>query len=156
MIKFAQALNRLVFRLTLTAFTVSVAIITVQIVLRYVFNFGLIGGEELARYLNIFMALLGSSIVFLEDSHPRFETLFEMLPDRYRNWLAFFFTALTSLFLALLAWQGIGLCVFAWEDFTSALGIRWTFPYLAIPVGAVLMLFQVIVRYRIDYHTDRE
>jgi len=146
MIKFAEKLNRLVLALALTALAVSILIIMVQIVLRYVFSYSLAWGEELARYLNITMVLLGSSIVILEDTHPRIDTLHLALPPRYRRALSDFFTVLTSIFLIVLIWQGIGLCLFAWDDFTSALQIRWTFPYLSIPVGGALMLVQLWAR----------
>lgn len=128
-------------------FIVSFSIISIQVGLRYLLSYGLVWGEELARYLNIFIVLLGASVVILEDGHPRIETIYEMLPLKAQKVIGFVFNGLTLLLLVFLIHQGILLCVFSWNDYTAALRIRWTFPYLSIPLGAGLMLIQLINRW---------
>lgn len=147
MVKFGNKLNRLVLNVTIIIFSVSFAIITLQVFLRYIFNYSLPWGEELSRYLNIYMVLLGASVVIFEDNHPRIETLYESLPVKYQKWLTIVLNLITITFLVVLIWQGISLCIFAWSDFTSALRIKWTYPYLCIPIGAALMLAQLIIRW---------
>ena len=68
--KAARKINGIVLKVIGAGFILSLAIISLQVFLRYLFNYSLPWGEELARYLNIFVVLLGSSVVFAEDAHP--------------------------------------------------------------------------------------
>lgn len=146
--KAAEKINRIVLKVVAAGFILSLAIISLQVFLRYLFNYSLPWGEELARYLNIFVVLLGSSVVFAEDEHPRIETFYEALGARWQRILNELSRILISGFLVVLVWQGISLCLFSWEDYTSALRVRWTFPYLCIPLGGILMLFQLLFNRR--------
>lgn len=142
-----NATNKIVLAIVYAGFIVSFSVITIQVGLRYLLSYGLVWGEELARHLNIFIVFLGASVVILEDTHPRIETIFEMLPQKMQKVIGFIFNGLTLLLLVFLIQQGISLCLFSWDDYTSALRIRWTFPYLSIPIGGAVMLIQLINRW---------
>ena len=59
-----------------------------------------------------------------------------MLSQRWQRIFNAASKALITGFLVVLIWQGVSLCLFSWEDYTSALRVRWTFPYLCIPLEA--------------------
>ncbi len=145
-----DGINRIVLLIVYAGFIISFSIISVQVGLRYLLSYGLVWGEELARYLNIFIVLLGASVVVLEDVHPRIETIFEMLPQKAQRVIGLLFNFLIMVLLVFIIQQGISLCIFSWDDYTSAMRIRWTFPYLSIPIGGGLMLIQLLNRWMRD------
>jgi TRAP-type C4-dicarboxylate transport system permease small subunit len=120
--------------------------IFMQVILRYVFNTGFSWTEELARYLMIYISLIGSSIALQNKEHPRVEMLFEVFPAKVKAGLEFFFDILILVFLIVLFWQGIENARFGLDTRTPALQILWVWPYAAVPLGAVLMIMQLLVR----------
>jgi len=149
--KSLEAIDQFMHLLTCTMFLVSFATISAQVFLRYVFKYGLPWGEELARYLNIFVILLGSGLVIREEGHPRIDIFYELFSQKWQKIIGSFFSLLVIVFLVILIWQGISLCIFSWNDFTPALRIRRTYPYLSLPLGGLFMLFHQLVKWRNSY-----
>ena len=117
--------------------------LVVQVVLRYGFSYSLPWPEEASRYLMIWIVMLAGSLLVKDDQLVRVDFLDHLWPE---NWLVYR-NAIFRLFLAgllvALAWEGWGQAIFAWHRTTTALQISWFWPYLAVPVGAVLMLFHM-------------
>ena len=63
--------------ITLTAFT---AIVVMQVVARYLLNSPLTWSEQVARYLFIWMIMLGTPLLFRMKGHIVFDLLFNKLP----------------------------------------------------------------------------
>ncbi len=121
------------------------AILFIQVVLRYVFLFSLPWPEEAARYLMIWVVMLGGSLLVKDEQLVAVDFFDKIWPRKlllYRNVV---FRLLLAVMLGVLFWQGIGLATFSANRTTTALEISWFWPYLAIPVGAGLMLFHMIV-----------
>jgi TRAP-type C4-dicarboxylate transport system permease small subunit len=118
--------------------------IFMQVILRYVFNTGFSWTEELARYLVIYISLIGSSIVLKNKDHPRVEMVYELFPPKAKACLDFLFNILILAFLIVLFWQGIENTRFGLDTRTPALQILWAWPYAAVPLGAILMIIQLL------------
>jgi TRAP-type C4-dicarboxylate transport system permease small subunit len=118
--------------------------IFMQVILRYVFNTGFSWTEELARYLMIYLSLIGSSIVLQNKDHPRVEMIYESFPQKVKTGLDFLFNLLILAFLIVLFWQGIENTRFGLDTRTPALQILWAWPYAAVPLGAILMIIQLL------------
>lgn len=149
--KSLEAIDKFMRLLMYTMFLVSFATISIQVLLRYVFKYGLPWGEELARYLNIFVVLLGAGLVIREEGHPRIDIFYELFSQKWQKIIGSFFSLLVIVFLMIVIWQGISLCIFSWNDFTPALRIRRTYPYLSLPVGGLFMLFHQLLKWRNSY-----
>ena len=149
--KSLEAIDKFMRLLASAMFLVSFATISAQVFLRYMFKYGLPWGEELARYLNIFVILLGSGLVIREEGHPRIDIFYELFSQKWQKIIGSFFSLLVIVFLVILIWQGISLCIFSWNDFTPALRIRRTYPYLSLPLGGLFMLFHQLVKWRNSY-----
>ncbi len=120
-------------------------ILFVQVVLRYVFLYSLPWPEEASRYLMIWAVMLGGSILVKDEQLVTVDFLDNFWSPKllvYRNIL---FRLLLAVLLAILLWYGVDLATFSMNRTTTALQISWFWPYLAIPVGAALMLFHMIV-----------
>jgi TRAP-type transport system small permease protein len=121
------------------------AILFIQVVLRYVFTASLPWPEEAARYLMIWVVMLGGSLLIKDDQLVTVDFFDKLWPRRilaYRNAL---FRLLLAGLLGVLFWQGVDLATFSANRVTAALQISWFWPYLAVPVGAGLMLFHMLV-----------
>ena len=110
---------------------VLVAVIILNVVLRYVFSQGMIELEELQWYLYSIGWLIGLSYTFTFDGHVRVDVLHEMLPYVGKLWFELF--GLLFLFLpfviAVIIW-GLPFVELSWttnERSTSANGLpaRW-------------------------------
>lgn len=120
-------------------------ILFVQVILRYVFLYSLPWPEEASRYLMIWAVMLGGSILVKDEQLVTVDFLDSFWSPRllvYRNIL---FRLLLAVLLATLLWYGVDLATFSMNRTTTALQISWFWPYLAIPVGAALMLFHMLV-----------
>ena len=137
-------MNRLSEYTTIILLMIAGLSIFMQVILRYLFNTGFSWTEELARYLMIYLSLIGSSIVLKNQDHPRVEMIYESFPQKVKTCLDFLFDFLILAFLLVLFWQGIENTRFGFETRTPALQILWAWPYAAIPLGAFLMIIQLL------------
>jgi TRAP-type C4-dicarboxylate transport system permease small subunit len=127
---------------TLIAFVAFILIL--QVVLRYIFMFSLPWPEEAARYAMIWVVLLMGSVL-MRDRELVTVDFFDRLWSRkiilYRNLI---YRVLLLAVLYVLFKEGLSQAVAGWRMRTTALEMRWFWPYLSIPVGAGLMIVQMI------------
>jgi TRAP-type C4-dicarboxylate transport system permease small subunit len=116
-----------------------------QILFRYVFKISAPWTEEAARYLMIWMALLAAGLAFKNGEHFNIDFLTSRLTPRLQATLSLWMSLITGLFI---------LCIILWGTpfakmgfFTIAPGLQITMflPYLAVPVGGVIMLLNLIL-----------
>lgn len=123
------------------AFTLLIA---VSVFLRYGLSRGLDWTEELGRYLMIWMGFLGASLALRNGAHVGVDMLRNALPPPLRRVVILVGSLLVFGFFAMVAQQGIRLVRMVWPQESLVLPISMFWPYLAIPVGAVLMLLQLV------------
>lgn len=128
----------------LMLFSVAV-ILFLQVVLRYVFGFSLPWPEEAARYLMIWIVMLSGSLLVKDEQLVSVDFF-----DKFwsRKWLVYrnaLFRLMLCMLLGMLAWYGLDSAMSSIHRTTTALRISWFWPYLAIPVGAVLMLLHMVM-----------
>jgi len=121
------------------------AILFVQVVLRYVFLYSLPWPEEAARYLMIWAVMLGGSLLVKDEQLVAVDFFDKLWSPRWLVYRNVLFRLLLAVLLAVLLWQGIDLATYSANRTTVALQVSWFWPYLAIPVGAGLMLFHMLV-----------
>jgi len=118
--------------------------LVVQVVLRFSFSYSLPWPEEASRYLMIWVVMLTASRLVRYNELVRVDFLDALWPPRllvYRNLL--FRLVMVAMF-SLMAYQGWLQAEFAWPRQTAATQLSWFWPYLAIPVGCVLVVLQLI------------
>ncbi|MEZ5844380.1 MAG: TRAP transporter small permease [Hyphomicrobiaceae bacterium] len=119
------------------------AILFIQVVLRYVFNSSLPWPEEASRYAMIWVTMLAGSLLVRDEQLISVDFFDRYWPQgwlRYRN---AFFRLLLAVMLGVLFWNGLDQAMFNAFRQTATLEISWFWPYLAIPVGAALMLLNM-------------
>jgi TRAP-type C4-dicarboxylate transport system permease small subunit len=107
---------------------------------RYVFNHSFVWAEELSRYMMIWVGFLGSGLVLRVGAHLAVDVFQDLLPLRAAQTLRVGVVAvLAGAFIAMF-WLGAQYVAFAWGQETPVLNWNFGLVYLAIPIGAVLML----------------
>ena len=118
-------------------------IVMLQIIFRFVIFIPLPWSEELARYLMIWTGMVGSFVALREGRHIGVTMVVDRLPPRAATWVSVFVQAATILFLVILAQQGLALTLVNLSQLSPAMRIPMFYPYLAVPVGAALMIVEL-------------
>lgn len=120
------------------------AVVSTVVIARYMFNVGIFWGEELARYLMIYMALLGAAVALRTDQHPRLTIVLLMLPPRWQRIVAMLTKLLLLVAILVLFWQGLDIALEEGVMRTPSLRITYFWVFLALPLGAAAMFIQLI------------
>lgn len=138
-------LRRALEAVTTLQFIALVAVILLQVIVRYVIKIPLVWTEEFVRFTLVWLVLLSSALVMDRGEHIEIDLLDRYLPPALRRWRAAIVALLSAVFLLVLARQGF---TFMQRGFAVSpamrLPLRWV--YAAIPVGAVLMLVFLAAR----------
>ena len=117
-----------------------------QVVLRYVFATGLDWGEELGRYVSVFLTFLGASVGVKHGTHFSVEALVRALPYRISHWVRALAGLLTALLFATVVWYG-------WVHTTrlrgfgvssASLRIPMWIPYAPIPIFSAILAIRFL------------
>lgn len=125
--------------------------ILIQIFFRFVVYRPVPWSEELARYLMIWMGMLGSVIALRKGRHIGVTFLVDKLPARAHKFIVNLVRLIIIGFMAIIGWEGLGLAIFNATQLSAAMEIPMTIPYLAIPVGATMMIVDLIAELFQEY-----
>ena len=119
-------------------------LVFVNVVCRYVFNFSLIWVEELTRYMMVWLGFLGSGLVLRFGAHVAVDVFQDLLPPQQAKALRAAIVVLLGMTFIAMAWLGVRYVAFAWGQETAVLNWSTGAIYLAVPIGAVLMLAHLL------------
>ena len=123
-----------------------VVLIAMQVCFRYVLNEPLAWTEEVARHLMVWSALLGAAVAYRRKGHLGMDILVTHLPRRWQRLVEVVLQVLSIGFFGILVIHGIPLVERTMRQLSSAIRIPMGYIYLAIPVGAALILLFAIER----------
>ncbi|HTQ01037.1 MAG TPA: TRAP transporter small permease [Casimicrobiaceae bacterium] len=121
------------------------AMITLEVVSRYVFSFSIYFVNAAARLLLVWFFTLGAGIAMRHGAHVGFELLLSALPWRARRAVVLAGLGCTAVFCVEMIYAGIVAAGPAWSQSEPGLGISLLWPMLAIPVGFALLLYHTAV-----------
>ena len=125
---------------------VSVCVVFLQVVMRYVFQNSLTWSEELARYIFLWQCWIGASFAVKKGSHIRVE----ILPNKFAGKKKVIFEVIITLiwfsFTIFLAYTGTWITthVFNSGQLSPAMRIPMGYAYASVPVGCFLMIVHLI------------
>jgi TRAP-type transport system small permease protein len=129
----------------------SVAVMTIttllQVAFRYVLNDPLVWSEELARYLFVWVALVGAGAAMRTGGHFGLDLFYRKLPTAGRAGVAMLISAVIAVFAATLLVYGVRETIQASVQLAPSLQIRMHWAYAAMPVGATLMLWHLLAHW---------
>lgn len=126
-------------------FTVIICTVFLQVVARYVFNSPPAWSEELARYCQVWMVLLTSSICIRKGSHLAVDYLTHYLNNNLKKWLAVFSHVLILLYIGAILYFGFVLLEVGEFQFSPAMEIKMSYMYLVFPIAYSLMFIEAVL-----------
>lgn len=144
-----QRLSGVLRRCTETAIMVLMAFLVVVVVASVFFRYILLSpitwSEEVGRYVMIWVGFLAASIAMREGLHVSVEFVLQWVTPGIAAWLRGLARGAMVVFLLVVMGYGFFLVTNLWDQWSPVMGIRMTWPYLAIPVGSLLMLVQMVM-----------
>lgn len=130
-----------------------VAIMSLQVFMRYVMNSSLAWPEELSRYLFIWICFIGISYSTREDLHLKVDIVFEYISKRMKNILLIISDLSILIFSIFMIIGGIDAYMTMAESMqtSSAMKLPFKFVYLALPVGFGITTLRIIQKYILKF-----
>lgn len=120
-------------------------IVASSVFFRYVIGYSIFFASELARYLLVWIVFLASSLAIRNGSHIGVEFFKRIVPQKIRTIMIFMSFSLMFFFLLTIGVVStFYLIPPLWTQVTAAMGVRLFWIFLCIPIGAVLMLLQLV------------
>jgi TRAP-type C4-dicarboxylate transport system permease small subunit len=143
--RLATMLERLLDGLIGVALVVMVCAMAYQVFGRYVLGHAPSWSEELARYLMVWMTMLGSAAVLRSSGHISVTTVTDRLPPAALAVVLALRDAALVATSGVLAWWGVLFAGLNAAQQSAAMEIPMTVPYAALPVGATLIILLVVL-----------
>jgi len=123
-------------------------LIFLQVVFRYVLNMSLSWSEELARFLQIGLTLIGSAYAIKQKIHISLgDSITRKLPNRIKMIVPYIIDVLVLAFTITVLIQGIEIVRIVSYQTSASIGIPMMYVYAVIPVSAALSIFYIIAKY---------
>jgi TRAP-type transport system small permease protein len=129
----------------ITLVVVMTVVVLLQVIYRYLLTQPLHWSEELARYLFVWISLLGAALSVQRRGHFGMDFFFRMLPDKGRRFLTFVIYLLMGVVVLVLLIQGIVLVEKTAAQQSPAMEISMGWAYACLPAGALLMAIHLLV-----------
>jgi C4-dicarboxylate transporter DctQ subunit len=119
-------------------------LVSLSVILRYLFFTGIDWGEEATRYVMIWMGFLGTSLALRKGAHAGVEMLRAALPLPIRRIVTAIAVASMLFFFTVVVYQGFVLVTEVADKESVVIPMSMAWFYLAIPVGVLLMFVQML------------
>jgi len=130
---------------------VMVACMTLSVLLgvlfRYVLKSPLPWSEELARYLMIWCACIGTSVAYREGSHFAITLIIDKFHGSLGRGLTKIAQFMVFVFFVIVAVEGIILLSGLEGQTTPAMQIPMSVPYMVIPIACLIIVFEGLVMF---------
>ncbi len=152
---FSQRIDAFIRRIgevTSWVWVVLVAVITVNVVMRYVFGQGRIEFEELQWHVYAIGFLIGLSYCYEADDHVRIDVVYDGFSPRLKAWIEFFGILFFLLpFLALILIYAVPFIAYSFSihevsEAPGGLPFRWAIKSFLF-IGAALLLLATVARF---------
>lgn len=126
----------------------AVMLVFANVVLRRVFASSSTWIEELVRYLIIWITFIGSSICFSRGTHMGIDLVFTLVKnEKLQRVIKIFILLASMVFMIFMLIFGIKLVQFtkASGQISPSLEIKLYIMYLALPIGAIMSILEIIL-----------
>ena len=126
-------------------FSILVFAVFLQVIARYIFNSPPSWTEELARYCQVWIVILTSSICIRKGSHLAVDYLSKSLSDRVNYFIKLLISFLVAVYLCIVIVFGVKLMMAGAYQVSPAIQIKMSYVYAIFPIGGVLMLLEAVI-----------
>lgn len=126
------------------AFFIMVVVTFAQVVARFIFNDPISWSEEVARFLFVWITMMGASHAVAYSKHFCVDFLISRFSPTGQRRVGWFIALCVLLFAALMVGYGGYVTQFTRFQVSPALLIPMTYPYLCIPLAGLFTIVHVI------------
>lgn len=117
-----------------------------RIVMRNLFNSGMVWSEPLLKILVLWTALLGAMVATRNHHHINIDVLSKFLPDRFQPLQQYLVHGISAGVCFLLSWQSLRFVALEWEEGTLAFAnVPAWIPELILPIGFFSMALRFML-----------
>ena len=136
-------------------------VMTLNVVLRYVFGFSFNWGDEILRYMCVYMAFLGIAASWKFGAHVRVSLFVErVFPAGSRKYFRLLADIITIIYLVFCVYFGVVLIrrIVASGQVSPALHMPMYFLYGIVPLSSILSIIQILIQIFVkkSYLEERE
>lgn len=121
--------------------------IFIEVFFRYVLRHPLIWPIEITQFLLVWVTFVAAGVGVKRAEELRMKALINRIPIRPRSFLEITIGLISIFFLAYLIKYGIDMIFYTAGQRSNVTEIPYSYPYAAIPVGAVLMSIYIFLKY---------
>lgn len=120
---------------------VTILLLFVNVVMRYVFSANITWAEEFSRYAIVWITFIGTSVCVYIGGHITVDSIHGILSEKNNRILAIVIYVVSIVFALALTWFSIKLTVnsIRTKQTMPGMGIQMAWAYLAMPVGSILL-----------------
>ena len=128
--------------------------VILQVLMRELFDFPLVGAEEFVRYLMIWIVLFPLAFTLREGGHIAMTELRDMLPVPIRNALAYLSDVCSLIVFAIVSWSSMSVILENANNTTATLQIPFWIFFLPNFLGFTLLTvgYLLILKKRHSHH----
>lgn len=141
---FLTWLERILKFLVVIGNGIMLLLVFAQVITRYCFNYTPYFGEELARYLFVWVVFLSLPLVARYGGHMAIETLTSRASGAFLKFLNILADIFSIAFLIIMVVYGIQMVIRTSYQTSPALMVPMSWVYVVIPFGCAIMLLYVI------------
>lgn len=120
------------------------AVVFLQVISRYVFNYPFDWPEEMARYLFVWVALLGAALALRRGAHFSIDALVKKFPARWRLIVPLLIHIILGIFTLTVSVKGFQLAMRVREQMSPGMEISMAYTYLSVPVSFAIMFKYIL------------
>ena len=115
-----------------------------QVVNRFVFKYPLGWTEEIARFLSVWMCLMGAAYCVRENSHIEIDIVFQKFGQKMKRILSTSISIVFLTFCLIVFWEGVSILNVIKIQKAAASQINLVFVYIAGPISVAIMSVYLI------------
>lgn len=117
-----------------------------QVLSRFILKVPLSWTEELSRFALIWLTFIAASVALRGDGHFAIDVVSHHLTAKTKRIHEIAILVSMLIYLVLILYTGLQLLPIAQMQESAALDVHMGYVYLSIPVGAALMIFNVLIK----------
>ena len=145
---FTQILDKVLSVFLIFLMSLMVLTVTWQVISRFILKAPSSYTEELARFLLIWIGILGAAYGLRVKAHLGIDILLKSLDGKARHWLIWFIYAMImafAFFVMVIGGFRLVDLTFTLDQTSAAMGIRMGYVYLVLPLSGLIMIYYSIV-----------
>ncbi|MDD3164356.1 MAG: TRAP transporter small permease [Oscillospiraceae bacterium] len=144
--KIDSAISKFEETLSVILFLAVVLVVCWSVLCRYLLKIPFLQGEELARFLMIYIVYIGTSIGVKNKSHIGVEVFVDLIPEKTKRYVKIFTEILSAVMFAILFALSIEMLLHLIQtnQMTTTTHIPTYFVFICIPVGLLTSIVHYV------------